>query len=118
MKQIISSIIYLIALLCISVFIFDPTSLYYELPWLDIPMHILGGFGVISLAFSIANYKGKKLSFTSIIAIYCIVAIGWELYELTGDLMSHATWNGWSDTASDFINGFIGVIIAQYFLKK
>lgn len=118
MKHIISSTLYLIILLCLSKFVFDPTHLYYELPWLDIPMHIMGGFGVASLVTSIANYKKKNLSFTSVLLLYLCVAIGWELYEFAQDLYNGNEWGGWSDTLSDIFNGGVGASVAYYLLKK
>lgn len=118
MKHIVSSLLYLVILLCLSVFVFDPTNLYYEIWWLDIPMHIMGGFGVTSLALSIAVYKEKKLSLTHILLIYTLVAIGWEMYEYVGDVLRGSAGNGWSDTIGDFINGLIGAYGAYYLLKK
>ncbi len=118
MKQIISAALYLVILLCLSVFVFDKTNLYYELPWLDIPMHIMGGFGVASLSLAIAAYKNKKPTLLRLLLVYTCVAIAWELYELSGDLMGGFMWNGWSDTISDFINGAIGALGAYYILKK
>ena len=81
-------------------------------------MHVMGGFGVASLALSIAHYKNKKLSLITIIVIYTGIAIGWELYELSNDILSQSMWNGWSDTISDFINGAVGALCAYYLLKK
>lgn len=118
MKEIASSVIYLIVLLCLSVFVFDPTHLYYELPWLDIPMHVLGGFGVVSLVLAVARYKKYKVSLTTALLLYLCVAVGWELYEFGHDLLRHSEWNGWSDTISDIINGAIGGTVAYFLLKK
>lgn len=118
MKHIISSALYLVVLLCLSVFVFDPTHLYYELPWLDIPMHVLGGFGVGSLTLSIASYKKHKISFLQMILVYACVAAGWELYEFSHDIFDNTPWNGWSDTVSDIINGAIGATVAYFLLKK
>ena len=115
MKHIISSILYLIALLCLSVFVFDPTNLYYELEWLDIPMHIMGGFGVASLALSIASYRKQKIYFIPVFLIYIAVATGWEFYELAQDLLTSSPWNGWSDTVSDMFNGALGTAVAYYY---
>jgi hypothetical protein len=53
MKQIMLSALYLLTLFSISEFIFNPTYLYYEIVWLDIPMHIFGGFGVASLTWAV-----------------------------------------------------------------
>ena len=81
-------------------------------------MHVMGGFGVASLVLSIAAYKHKKLSLLEVLLAYAVIATGWELYELVGDLMSGSLWNGWSDTTSDFINGALGATGAYYLLKK
>lgn len=81
-------------------------------------MHIMGGFGVASLALSVSNYRNKTTSIVLIMSVYACVAVGWELYELAGDLVNHSVWNGWSDTISDFINGIIGAYGAYYLLKK
>jgi hypothetical protein len=118
MKHIISSALYLIILLCLSKFIFDPTYLYYEIPWLDIPMHIMGGFGVTSLSLAIATYKKKKMSYTSVLLLYLAVAVGWEVYEFASDTINNMSWNGWPDTLSDIFNGGLGASVAYYLLKK
>lgn len=118
MKHIISSSLYLIILLCLSKFIFDPTYLYYEIPWLDIPMHVMGGFGITSLTLAIAAYKKKKMSLISALIIYLVVAVGWEVYEFLGDVINTMKWNGWGDTLADTCNGAIGALVAYYLLKK
>ena len=118
MKYIISSVLYLVILLCLSVFVFDPAHLYYEVPWLDIPMHVMGGFGVVSLALSIASYNEKKLSLRTALVAFLVVAVGWELYELAHDFVDQREWGGWSDTLSDIINGTLGASIGYYLLKK
>ena len=117
MKSIIFSSLYLLVLLCLSTFIFDPTHLYYELPWLDIPMHILGGFGVASLACAILNYKGMKVSYTYVFIAYAFVAITWEGYEYVHDMIRGRVWNGWFDTIKDLIDGAIGMSVSYYIQK-
>lgn len=118
MKNIVISSLYLIILLCLSVFVFDPSYLYYELPWLDIPMHVMGGFGVASLTGAILSYKKQTISYWKLFVVYSVVAISWELYEYVNDIMAIAGWNGWTDTSSDFINGAIGASIAYLFVRK
>lgn len=118
MKKIVISLLYLLVLFSISNYIFDPTYLYYELKWLDIPMHLLGGFGVASLAFATFAYFGRPVSFLHIFIAYTIVAIGWELYEYARDISQNQAWNGWLDTTGDYINGAIGASVAYYFMKK
>lgn len=118
MKYIISSALYLAILLGLSMFVFDPAHLYYEIPWLDIPMHVMGGFGVASLVLSIASYRKQKISYRATIFFFLIVAIGWELYEVAHDVIFGQDWGGWQDTLSDIFNGTLGATVAYYLLKK
>jgi hypothetical protein len=119
MRHIIISVFFLVTLLCLSVFIFDPTHLYFELPWLDIPMHVLGGLGVVSFVIAVAAYGKQKLSLTQILVLYLCVALTWELYEFIKDVVIQQTsWNGWQDTVSDIVNGAIGATATFFFLKK
>jgi hypothetical protein len=118
MKQIITSVLYLLIIFSVSQFIFEPAHLYYEIRWLDIPMHIMGGFGVASLAAALYAYFDKPVSFWKIFLIYALVAVAWELYEYIHDLVTYTTWNGWLDTIKDFVDGFIGASIAYLFIRK
>lgn len=118
MKYIIYSGLYLLAVYCLSAFVFDRANLYYEIPWLDIPMHVIGGFGVASLTLSIFSYKKQKISLTSVLLVYLLIAIGWELFEFYKDILASRSWNGWGDTLSDIVNGALGVLFAYFFLKK
>ncbi len=119
MKNIITSALFLLTLFCLSVFIFDPTHLYFELPWLDIPMHVFGGFGVAAFVLAVATHGKQKLSLTQVLILYLCVAITWELYEFVKDVLIHkVAWNGWSDTLFDIFNGAVGATVAFLFLKK
>jgi hypothetical protein len=118
MKQIVGSLLYLATLLSLSVFVFDPTHLYYELPWLDIPMHIMGGFGVASLFIAVQLYHKKKIHLAHLLVFYLIIAISWEMYEYVKDVIHISPWNGWSDTISDVINGALGSLSAFFIFKK
>jgi hypothetical protein len=119
MRQIIISGFFLLALLCLSVFIFDPSNLYFEIPWLDIPMHIFGGFGVASFVLAITLYAKQKVTLTQVIILYLCVTLTWELYEFVKDVVVRDTdWNGWHDTLWDTINGAIGATAAYFILKK
>ena len=118
MKYIVGSASFLVLLLCLSVFIFDPTNLYYEFVWLDIPMHFLGGVGVASFFNSIASFKKKKMSLLSVLFLYLVVALMWELYEFAKDILNLAPGNGWVDTIADLINGAVGATVAYFFSKK
>jgi hypothetical protein len=118
MKHIIISGLYLLILFCLSTFVFDPAYLYYEIWWLDIPMHIMGGFGVATLAASVLSYFDKTISYKKLFLAYLVVAITWESYEYIHDLMLHREWNGWFDTIKDLIDGAIGMNFAYLFVRK
>lgn len=118
MKQIVISSLYLLILFFVSQFIFYPAHLYYELKWLDIPMHILGGFGVASLTSALYAYFGKTISFWKLFMAYTAVAIAWELYEYVSDLITSQEWNGWLDTVGDYFNGAFGMVAAYRLMKK
>ena len=118
MKYIIISSSYLLILFCISKFLFIPTNLYYELWWLDIPMHIMGGFGVAFLVGSILSYKGIKVSYTKLFITYIIVSIAWEIYEYIYNTSFGRDWSGWLDTIKDLVDGIIGMSICYLFIRK
>jgi hypothetical protein len=108
MKHIIISSLFLLILFCLSKFVFDPAALYSELLWLDIPMHVIGGFGVASLAAAILSYKGVKVSYTKLFVAYMVVAVSWELSEYIKDFLMPRPWGGWYDTIKDIFDGTIG----------
>ncbi len=82
-------------------------------------MHILGGFGVASLAIAVALYGKQKLSLVQVLILYLSVTLAWELYECIKDVLIYrVSWNGWHDTLWDSINGALGAIIAFFVFKK
>lgn len=118
MKQIIISALYLIIIFCLSHFVFEPAYLYYEIWWLDIPMHILGGFGVAALANAILVYRGAKSSYWRLFAAYFVVAVVWEVYEYISSTFGNILWSGWPDTIKDLFDGAIGASVAYLLVKK
>ena len=118
MKLIVISTLYLLILIALEKFVFVPSYLYYELPWLDIPMHLLGGFGVASLTGAILAYNRSPVSYWKLFVAYAVISVAWETYEYAHDVVRSLEWNGWPDTMSDLINGWIGMSIAYFFVRK
>ena len=118
MKQIITSALYLLMIFALSHFVFEPANLYYELKWLDIPMHIMGGFGIASIVAAILSHNEKPVSFVFLFVTYMVVALMWEVYEYLQGLVDYNTALGWTDTIKDYINGLIGTSLAYLFIRK
>lgn len=122
-------LISLITILLISVFHYFSLkySWYWTYRWLDIPMHIVGGFWValsalwVSLHINhIDNINGyKRKSFFVMLGTVLVVAILWEIFELLFHVTSLISTGYWSDTLSDISNGVVGGIISfLYFIKN
>lgn len=92
--------------------------LFYEFWWLDIPMHILGGFGVAIFTSAIFSYFKIKISYKRIFWILIITAITWEFWEYFTGQTEYYDWIGRLDTVKDIINGIIGASIGYHFVKK
>jgi ABC-type enterochelin transport system permease subunit len=102
-------------------------SWYWTFRWLDIPVHVVGGFWVsltvlwiclkIKHIDSINGYKKKAL--IVMLSSVLIVAIFWEIFELVSGVTSLHNVGYWQDSLSDISNSFVGGIIAfLYFIKN
>lgn len=118
MRTIIFSIIFLGILFGVSRFIFEPTYLYYEFLWLDIPMHILGGVGIAFFVSSILKFNNKNVSFLFLFLTYVIVALSWEVYEYIRGVIVYSDMSKWIDSMMDFFYGLLGVLLFYFFKKK
>lgn len=112
------SLLYLLGVFCTSNYIFDPLNLYYELPWLDIPVHILGGFGVVWFFISLFNVAKKSYTLRIILLLALAVVITVEIYEYILNILGLRLRGGWLDTFKDLIDGMIGAMIAYKVFSK
>ncbi|MCK5027203.1 MAG: hypothetical protein KAS07_02185 [Candidatus Pacebacteria bacterium] len=101
-------------------------ELYFYLPWLDIPMHFLGGFslGILGICLTIKFGLSKEISGVLIvtIAVFTALLFGvlWEIFEFNSEAMFGFEWaeitNG-RDTFSDLFCDLLGSCVgAVYFL--
>ena len=102
-------------------------SWYWTYRWIDIPVHLVGGFWVSLTALwvalrvkhidSILGYKKKAL--LVMLASVLIVAILWEIFELVFKITSLHSVGYWQDSLSDIFNSFVGGVVAfLYFIKN
>jgi hypothetical protein len=118
MIRIILSGLFLLVLYSLSHFVFEPAYMYFEIWWLDIPMHILGGLGVASLVYSILIYLRKPVTLLPIIVSVFVVAVTWEIYEYVRGVVIYDRLSSYLDTVKDLIDGTIGAYIAYLVIKK
>lgn len=104
-------------------------GVYDSFPWLDIPMHFIGGIAVGYSFFLTLNYlqerdnfQNKKI-YTAIfgIALVSLIAVFWEFYEFGMDYFFGLNYQtSVEDTMLDFFLGILGGVFMNWilFLKK
>jgi len=126
-----------IFLLLLGIFLFNLLLTifggYGVAPWMDIPMHIFGGFATAMFAmaiytyvFSKSNRKGIPDWFPVLFILGFVMLIGvfWEFHEFILDQTAHV-WVGYPlaqaglvDTLKDLFDDFIGSVLAILVFRK
>ena len=96
-------------------------SLYYRYPWIDIPMHILGG---VTIAFIILLLPHLSLSiphryatFIPVMMGVLIAALMWELFEI--QIGIPLLQNGFGlDMLKDIADGLVGGAVGYFVGQK
>ena len=99
---------------------------YWTYRWLDIPLHLIGGFWVSLTALWICLeikhidniYEYKKKSLFIMLASVLIIAFFWEIFELIFKVTSLHSVGYWQDSVGDIVNGFVGGVIAFLFFIR
>jgi len=106
---------------------------YGVAPWMDIPIHILGGFAtamfgvaIYTHVFSKSNRKGIPFWFPVLFILGFVMLIGvfWEFHEFILDQTAHVWVNypiaqgGLVDTMKDLFDDWIGSILAILVFRK
>lgn len=104
----------------VSEYVFVPANLYYELPWLDIPMHILGGLLIGGLSINLLKIQNRSrlISLTHVALYVVFVAAIWEVYEYLRGVIDYDSVSDYFDTVTDLINGIIGAVLAYKIWQK
>lgn len=118
MKNVLFYLILIFGMLAVSHFVFDRLHLYDEFLWLDIPMHILGGFLLSGLLLSVLATRKIKPDIRVLLSFFFIVASVWEMHEFFIREVVERSWFGFFDTAKDYIMGAVGVYYGHYLLAK
>jgi uncharacterized membrane protein AbrB (regulator of aidB expression) len=107
----------LVFLVVVSRVFFERLHLYNEFFWLDIPMHIIGGFLSYHFLESLFAVKKKKMSFVFALSLFLLCASVWEWYEYFIRQVVERDIYGYLDTVKDYMDGVIGLSLA-YFSSK
>lgn len=97
-------------------------SLYWIHPWLDIPMHFLGGATVAlgyQSQFLISRYR-QHLSFGYIATLGVVLAVGllWEAYEvIVGPMLPGYVFDTSLDVVMDILGGTVGYWVGRAIMK-
>ena len=95
--------------------------LYWIYPWLDIPMHGVGG-SVVALGWYAArdfsdHLPERTLGLWSTLAVVLAVALAWEAYEvLIGISIDEPGY--WSDTVADLLIGLLGGLVGYQVARR
>jgi hypothetical protein len=92
---------------------------YFSIWWFDMPMHLLGGFWLG--LFIIWLLKIKEISLSEIIKIllgFLIVALGWEVFEISVDRIITQNPFNTLDTLSDVCFGLGGALLSIFYFEK
>ena len=102
-------------------------SIYWVFPWLDIPMHFIGGVSLSITYFLILQFSQKENylrmnSFFKILFIFALVsltAVFWELFEFSVEFISGRNLQGdLKDTMIDLFLGMLGGLFTAIFLES
>lgn len=90
----------------------NATDLYWTYRWLDIPMHILGGFALGSLVIAILMRHRPGMYVLAMLA----VAFGWELFEVLIGMPRPTDYP--LDTLLDLFDDGVGALMAYLLARR
>ena len=97
------------------------TDVYTKFPWLDIPLHFLGGFlAAYFFIFSMIYFRKQNyLKYNKLfLALYAIsfvslIAVLWEFFEFSIEYLTGLDFQGTlQDTMGDLFMGLVGGVVA------
>lgn len=98
-------------------------DMYYIIPWLDIPMHIWGGFLFGTMFVYVYEYINRdklseRINLKHLLVFVFLIGVIWELYEYVFDVIGHREWRGLPDSLKDLFDDLLGACLAYLFISK
>lgn len=121
--------LFLATLIC-AIAVFQMVAIYWHLYfyiwWLDIPVHVLGGFWVG--LFALVSYyagpwpvpKERSNFFVFSVSIAAVLSVGllWEVYEFAVDHAVGDSGGGLADTLMDLVDDLLGALLAAWIFVR
>jgi len=89
--------------------------LYWNVVWLDIPIHFLGGIVVALGLYTLRDlglFPNKFLKLVPVIGLVFIVALIWEVWEIWAQLVDFSVMKDYYvDTTIDMVMGLCGGVV-------
>jgi hypothetical protein len=110
--------------------IFNAVGVYAwnQLPWFDIPMHLLGGASIAWAAWSlmVEAYRRRVVTaqpwwflFFALLGMVMLVGVLWEMYEFSMDVLRGLhLQGGLTDTMKDLFDDLVGGTVFLLMLRR
>lgn len=99
--------------------------LYFHFPWLDIPMHFLGGLWVALYALAwyygaplLKKERGTLFTWMFALSVSMLVGLLWELFELSVDTIIAFSQHNLGDTLLDLVMDALGACVSAYIFLR
>lgn len=96
----------------------DYLYLYWTLPYIDVPIHILGGIMSGLFAGVALRFCGLTESWKNMLAGALVIGISWEVLEIGMGAVEFFDQRYYIDTIKDLIDDLIGGSIAYLIWRK
>ena len=103
---------------CLHLYLWKQTSLYLSFPFIDIPLHLVGGFAIayffsgvltIGAETKVAGPVSGVMRVILLISLTCVAGVLWEFAELGLDRDPRTPLQlGLQDTLGDILLGMVG----------
>lgn len=96
--------------------------LYFYYPWLDVPMHFVGGLWItlylLSWYYTASRTKKKERAplfvLTYALAVTLVIGVLWEVFEFSVDTIIEFSQHNPGDTLLDLVMDAIGALFGAY----
>jgi len=125
--RILSFFIFPASVFIFSEFIAIAFNAYQVYPWIDIPIHFLGGFAIAYMAIlffrffkekNLLDIKNKAIFVLLVVALVVFIAVLWEFYQFLKFYFFGFVLSPLQDALLDFFMGLSGGLVGGIVFRK